>query len=168
MDTILKLKQISTNWICFWNQIKIYRVWNEKLYHHILGIYIMTCELVMIMIYEIHTINSLASGKCGCNYAFFKHTAANYTVSISYETASRWMPQDNIDDESALVQVMACCLMATSHYLNQCWPSSLRHICKATPPWVITFDFQCPQYYTKYSVDFFKMLLKLFEIPILT
>ena len=26
------------------------------------------------------------------------------------------------DDKSALVHVMACCLMATSHYMNQCWP----------------------------------------------
>ena len=36
-----------------------------------------------------------------------------------------WMPQNSIDDKSTLVQVMAWCLMAPSHYLNQCWPSSL-------------------------------------------
>ena len=29
------------------------------------------------------------------------------------------------DDKSTLVQVMAWCRQATSHYLNQCWPSSL-------------------------------------------
>ena len=30
-----------------------------------------------------------------------------------------------IDDESTLVQVMAWCRQATSHYLNQCWPRSM-------------------------------------------
>ena len=35
------------------------------------------------------------------------------------------MPQDLTDDKSTLVQVMAWCRQATSHYLNQCWPRSL-------------------------------------------
>ena len=30
-----------------------------------------------------------------------------------------------IDDRSILVQVMAWCYQATSHYLNQCWPRSM-------------------------------------------
>ena len=34
------------------------------------------------------------------------------------------MPQDLTDDKSTLVQVMAWCCQATSHYLNQCWPRS--------------------------------------------
>ena len=34
------------------------------------------------------------------------------------------MPQDLTDDKSTLVQVMAWCRQATSHYLNQCWPRS--------------------------------------------
>ena len=33
------------------------------------------------------------------------------------------MPQDLTDDKSTLVQVMAWCHQAASHYLNQCWPS---------------------------------------------
>ena len=33
----------------------------------------------------------------------------------------RWMPLDFINEKSILVQVMAWCLMAPSHYLNQCW-----------------------------------------------
>ena len=36
----------------------------------------------------------------------------------------RWMPWDLIDDKSTLVQVMAWCRQATSHYLIQCWPRS--------------------------------------------
>ena len=35
------------------------------------------------------------------------------------------MPQDLTDDKSTLVQVMAWCRQATSHYLSQCWLSSL-------------------------------------------
>ena len=37
----------------------------------------------------------------------------------------RWMPQDLTDDKSTLVQVMAWCHQATSHYLSQCWLSPL-------------------------------------------
>ena len=44
---------------------------------------------------------------------------------ISSEIALRWMPLDLIDDKSALVQVMAWCRQATSHYLSQCWPRSM-------------------------------------------
>ena len=40
----------------------------------------------------------------------------------SYDNVLRWMPQDLIDDKSTLLQVMAWCHQATSHYLNQCWP----------------------------------------------
>ena len=36
----------------------------------------------------------------------------------------RRMLQNSIDDKSTLVQVMAWCRQAPSHYLNQCWPRS--------------------------------------------
>ena len=32
---------------------------------------------------------------------------------------------NHVDDKSTLVQAMAWCCRATSHYLNQCWPRSL-------------------------------------------
>ena len=35
------------------------------------------------------------------------------------------MSLDFTDDQSTLVQVMAWCCQATSHYLRQCWPRSL-------------------------------------------
>ena len=54
----------------------------------------------------------------------FKLTVVNGGWGISYEIALRWMPLDLTDDESTLVQVMAWCRQATSHYLNQCWPRS--------------------------------------------
>ena len=34
----------------------------------------------------------------------------------------RWMPLYLTDDKSTLVQLMAWCRQATSHYLSQCWP----------------------------------------------
>ena len=33
--------------------------------------------------------------------------------------------EDHTDDKSTLVQVMAWCHQAPSHYLNQCWPTSM-------------------------------------------
>ena len=44
---------------------------------------------------------------------------------ISCKIGLRWMPLDLTNDKSTLVQVMAWCRQATSHYLNQCWPKSL-------------------------------------------
>ena len=41
-----------------------------------------------------------------------------------------------IDNESVLAQVMAWRRQATSHYLNQCWPSFLTHICGTRGRWV--------------------------------
>ena len=43
------------------------------------------------------------------------------------EIALRRKSLDLTDDKSTLVQVMAWCHHATSHYLNQCWPRSCRH-----------------------------------------
>ena len=46
------------------------------------------------------------------------------------------MPLDLSDDKSTLVQVMAWCRQATSHYLSQCWPSSLSPYGVTRPQWV--------------------------------
>ena len=46
-------------------------------------------------------------------------------MSTSCETALRWMPQNTFNDQSTLVQVMAWCCQATSHYLSQCWSRSM-------------------------------------------
>ena len=55
---------------------------------------------------------------------------------IYCEIAFRWMSLDLIDDESTLVQVMAWCHQATSHYLSQCWPRSLLPHGITRPQWV--------------------------------
>ena len=55
---------------------------------------------------------------------------------ISCEIALIWMPLDFSDDQSTLVQAMAWCCQATSHYLSQCWPRSLSPCGVTGPEWV--------------------------------
>ena len=52
------------------------------------------------------------------------------------EIALWWLSLDVTDDKSTLVQVMAWCRQATSHYLNQCWPRSLSLYGITRPQWV--------------------------------
>ena len=72
-------------------------------------------------------INSLSTGRCGCylKLVIFKPVWRMIILSISGEIVLKWMPQDLTDDKSTLVQVMAWCHQATSHYLNQCCSRSL-------------------------------------------
>ena len=55
---------------------------------------------------------------------------------IFSEIALRWISMNPADDKSALVQVMAWCRQATSHYLSQCWLSSLSPYGITRPQWV--------------------------------
>ena len=66
--------------------------------------------------------NSLAPGISECNS---KNGILNLILLTgifrsSHDNTPRLMAQDLIDDKSTLVQVMAWCLQATSHYLGQC------------------------------------------------
>ena len=47
-----------------------------------------------------------------------------------------WMSWGFTDDRSTLIQVMAWCGQATSHYLNQCWPRSKPPYGITRPQWV--------------------------------
>ena len=98
----------------------------------------------------IEIINSLVSGRSWCNFklVIFKLMSRVDTfciLSTSCEIALRWMPQDFADDKSTLVQVMAWCRQATSHYLDQCWPRSISPYGVARPRWVKRMlCFLCP------------------------
>ena len=83
-------------------------------------------------------INSLTPGRFQFHFrkVIFKLTLVNDGRGISYEIALRWMPQDLTDDESTLVQVMAWCRQASSHYLSQCWPRSMSPNGVTRPQWV--------------------------------
>ena len=83
-------------------------------------------------------INSLAPGRPRCH---FKTAIFNFVLLIGIFTSSkdnalRWMPWDLTNDKSTLVQVMAWCRQATSHYLSQCWPSSTSPYGVTRPQWV--------------------------------
>ena len=88
-------------------------------------------------------INSLDPGifQFDIRKVIFKLTLVNGGWGISYEIALRWMPLDLTDDKSTLVQVMAWCRQATSHYLSQCWPRSLSPYGVTRPQWVKTRKF---------------------------
>ena len=49
------------------------------------------------------------------------------------------MPLNLTDDKSTLVQVMAWCRQATSHYLSQCWPRSMSPNGVTRPQWVKSY-----------------------------
>ena len=55
----------------------------------------------------------------------FEHMVHIKFVSNSYDVIFKWMPQNLVEGKSTLVQVMAWCHQATSHYLNQFWPRSM-------------------------------------------
>ena len=48
----------------------------------------------------------------------------------------RWMALDLTDDKPTLVQVMATCPQATSHYQSQCWPRFKSPYDTTKPQWV--------------------------------
>ena len=72
-------------------------------------------------------LNSLDPGRFEqiFRYVIFKIISVIDGWSISCKIVLKWMPMDLTDGKSTLVQVMAWCRQATSHYLSQCWPRSL-------------------------------------------
>ena len=69
--------------------------------------------------------NSLAPGRFEWDFrwSIFQLTSMISGWRVSCEIALWWMHL--IDDKSKLVQVMAWCRQATSHYQNQCWRRSM-------------------------------------------
>ena len=83
-------------------------------------------------------INWLTPGKFEWNFRhiIFKQILVIDGGGISCEIALIWMSLDFTDDQSTLVQVMAWCRQATSHYLSQSWPRSLSPYGVTRPQWV--------------------------------
>ena len=83
-------------------------------------------------------LNSLAPGRSWCDS---RNTIYNLISLIdicrsSYDYVFRWMLQHLTDDKSTLVQVIAWCRQATSHYLGQYRPRSLSPYGISRPQWV--------------------------------
>ena len=72
---------------------------------------------------------------------------------ISRKIALRWTLLDLSNDKSTLVQVMAWCRQATSHYLNlsQCWPRSQSPYGGTRPQWVKGIIFNCIVVFSRIS-----------------
>ena len=83
-------------------------------------------------------LNSLAPGKFKWKFrhVIFKPILVIDGWGISCEISPIWMSLDFTDDQSTLVQVMAWCRQATSHYLSQCWPRYLSPYGAPRPQWV--------------------------------
>ena len=96
---------------------------------------------IWFQIVAVCRINSLAPGKFEWNfrYGIFKWILLIDGWGISCEIALIWMSLVFTDDQSTLVQVMAWCRQATSHYLSQCWLSSSSPYGVAGSQWVDTF-----------------------------
>ena len=95
--------------------------------------------------------NSLAPGGFENIFqnVFFKLISWIDTLSNSCETALRSMPQNPSDDKSTLVQVMAWCRQAASHYLSHCCPRSLSPYGVTRPQWVKSGMIKKPKYFLK-------------------
>ena len=67
---------------------------------------------------SIRIVNSLSSGRCGCN---LKHVILILWIDIlsdSCKIVIWWMPHSSIDDKSTVIWIMAWCRQAQSHYLH--------------------------------------------------
>ena len=65
-------------------------------------------------------------GNFECNFqAHLIYQCFEYLLWIGFIIGLMYLPQYFTDQKSTLVQVMAWCHQATSHYLNQCWPKSM-------------------------------------------
>ena len=93
-------------------------------FHSDLNVLIKLCYREVGRLTTYWFLNSLAPGRSENNfeYVIFKPILQINIFSTSYKIALMWMPQSPIHAKSTLVQVMAWCRQATSHYLNQCWP----------------------------------------------
>ena len=87
---------------------------------------------------HLFTLDSLAPRRFERNFreVIFKLTLVIDGWCISCEIVLTWMPHVLTDEKSTLVQVMAWCRQATSHYLSQCWHSFLSPYAVTRPQWV--------------------------------
>ena len=115
-----------------------YQVWYRLLRKVVHQQFTVMLSCLCIRLSAVKEINSLALGRPGCHFktAIFNLISLIGILTLSNDNALRWMPWDLTDDKSTLVQVMDWCHQATSHYLSQCWPSSMSPYGVTRPQWV--------------------------------
>ena len=89
--------------------------------------------------------NSLTPGRFEWKfgYVIFKVILVILGYGVQCQVALIWMSMELTDDKSTLVQVMAWCHQAPSHYLSQCWPRSTSPYGVARPQWVNQWCAKC-------------------------
>ena len=124
----LLIRQPYATESAFWSFHAI-KVWVDHNKASLFASYTMECHKLF---------NSLAPGRPRCHFrtTIFNLVLLTGIFTSSKDNALRWMPWDLTDDKSTLVQVMAWCRQATSHYLSQCWPSSMSPYGVTRPQWV--------------------------------
>ena len=93
-------------------------------------------NILIKLLLHLPGVNELTHWTLGDFNLIFKLILVNGGWSISYEIALRWMPLDLTHVKPTLVQVMAWCRQATSHYLSQCWHRSMSPNGVTRPQWV--------------------------------
>ena len=107
--------------------------------------YLIQENVIHCLLGVLSLVNSLALGKFEWKfrYVILPQILETDGWGISCEIALIWMSLDLTDDQSTLVQVMAWCRQATSHYLSQCWPRSLSPYGVTRPQWVNHVQYKC-------------------------
>ena len=102
---------------------------------YIFFLYVNDCDGRTIHLMSKLLINSLVPGRCGSD---FESVISEHMLCIKLRStcALRWILQSTFNAKSALVQVMVWCLLATSHYLSQCWSRFLSPYGVTGPQWV--------------------------------
>ena len=135
------------------------------------------CDTQPQWVKVVKKFNPLAPGRLERNFreVIFKLFSVIGGWGIFCEIVLIWRPLDLTEDKLTLVQVMAWCYQATSHYLSQCWPRSLLPYGVTRPQWVnvdlstkgsVAFAWeQFPRKYSWYqickmslNITFFKLL----------
>ena len=104
---------------------------------HILQVLILVLVLVNLVLAPA-LVNPLAHERCWSNFtsASFKIILQIDILSTPSDIGLSWVPLNLTDGKSTLVQVMAWCCQATTHYLIQCWPRSISPYGITGPQWV--------------------------------
>ena len=115
-------------------------------------------------------VNSLAPGRFLWNFRWviFMLISVIDDWFFSCEIAIRFMYLDLTDDKSTLVQVMAWCHQATSHYLSQCWPRFMVPYGVIRPQWVKMKTVACWDFFLKNGHYIYKKNFKLHSLATLS
>ena len=108
----------------------------------------------------LHILNSLGPVRSqgDSKNVFFNLVLLIGIFRSSHDNALQWIPQDLTDvNKSTLLQVMAWCRQATSHYLSQCWLSFLSPYDVTRPQWVYLGIFCCLVYVSKETMKQFNL-----------